>query len=83
MHADGSVDVSRTAVPVGSRGTVSSTVVPSMKVTEPVGVPAPAGPATVAVKVMSSPALAVIVDATSWVVVARRGVASILATKPT
>ncbi len=47
-----------------------SAVVPSMKVTEPVGVPEPAVGATVAVKVRFVPAAAVVADAAKVVIVA-------------
>ena len=55
--------------------TVLSTVIPSSKLTEPVGVPAPVGPVTVAVRVTGWPTVAGSATRTGLVAVASSGAA--------
>src|SRR6516165_3610454 len=64
-------DVGRVAWPVPSSGTEPSSVLPSLKKTVPIGVPA--GEVTVAVSVSNCPTTAVAIDVLSVVVVGAAG----------
>jgi hypothetical protein len=65
------LDVVKTAVPEPSSASVARVVVPSRKLTVPVGVPLPgAAAATVAVKVTDSPKTAFLSEELSFVLVA-------------
>lgn len=75
-----SVDVDRVATPEELRAPVPMVVVPSAKVTVPVGVVVPEAGATVAVKVTLVPLRAVEAEADSEVVVATRTGAALTVT---
>src|SRR5205809_921127 len=66
-------EVENIAVPVADRVTVASVMLPSRKLTVPVGVPAPGAPAlTVAVKVTAWPNTAALAEEITVVLVAGR-----------
>ena len=65
-----SADVLQAAFPVPSRVPVPRVVLPSLKVTAPVGTMLPEAGLTLAVKVMLAPDVAVVADAVNVVVVA-------------
>jgi hypothetical protein len=65
----GSVLAVKVAMPEAFSAAVPKTVVPLLKVTVPIGTPAPAGPVTVAVKTIAVPAFTPVADSVKAVVV--------------